>query len=254
MKLSTIIVPVLGIAAAAGAVAWHYMTLRPPTQAAVFNDPSLSNKANCGGLTESLSTAIMKLGGIREGSTFSMLTMGKDPRNAEPDLDFVMPIPLPPDQVYNRTKQQHVYEEELAALTGRVQSSCEEAVAGTHSPIYALVKRGIAHLRSPEIGCGPEGLCYALIKTDLQDDADPRLNAVLDKAARNPGEPVPAELAASLDNAGISLDFCGTSEVRTRPATGTPVPSPDESVRIWRSLFTHPELVSFRPYCASPGA
>lgn len=45
---------------------------------------------------------------------------------------------------------------------------------------------------------------------------DAHLRVVIQKAALNPAIELPAELAGSVDNAGINVQFCGTETTQLR--------------------------------------
>jgi hypothetical protein len=206
-------------------------------------DPSVSVQRNCRDLRDGTKTFLESKAGIREGSTLTMLVMGRSAHNPNPKAVFSELIPVPLDTVYGDKEAQKQAEAQFYA---RIEQVCEAEQGGSGSPIYELVQQGIAQLRGPALGCKPEGRCYYLIKTDLDDDVKPALRAVLQRAVRVPDVPLPPEFARSIDNAGIEITFCGVAEVTDRRTSGA---SAEVRMRIWKELFTHPELVSFQPFC-----
>lgn len=229
-----------------GGVAWHFMNLKPPRHEAVALDPSSSVEANCDGLRASVLRIIKESPGIGRGSTLSFLEMGKSVYDPTPKLRFSVAIPEKPVKVFGSNPEEH--KRKLEELAGQVKTACEQAKPGTSSPIYELVKYSLAHLRGGEYQCGAKHPCTLLVKTDLDDDAQPELRQVIGRSIKDPAVAVPGSLARSLDNMGIEVAFCGTAEVKPR-AEGSASSSLESRMRIWRELFTDPANVTFRPYC-----
>jgi hypothetical protein len=234
----------IGVGAALlGSAAWYLATIEPLAHAATGIDPSGSVVRNCGGLRAATQAMIGGRSGIREGSTLTVLVMGADARNTQPAIAFTGPVPIAPDTVMGRDEE--AFRQQHDAFFGEVELACETAANTNNSPIYELVKQGIAHLRS--LGCTADGRCSYLVKTDLDDDVHPALRDAIARSVKDANVAIPSGLAGSIDNAGIALTFCGVSEVERRRTASS---SPDARIRIWSALFTHPELVSFQPFCS----
>jgi hypothetical protein len=185
--------------------------------------------------------------GIREGSTLALMAMGKAAHDPEPDVAFRGKIPIPSDDAQGRTAKQRQYAEERDAFLAELALACNQIAAAPYTPLYRLVRQGLADLKAAS-ACPPGGRCLFLIKTDLAEDVDPLLTALLGQAAEDPNVPAPAGLAASLDNTGVEIVVCGTSEIRPGKRTAKSA-SLDARQRIWRELFADPASVSFHPFC-----
>jgi len=222
----------------------HYALTPPSAHVVVAVDLSLSVKRNCAGLRNAAESVVSHKE-IQEGSTLTLLAMGNSAGNPEPLRLFDKPAPIPSDAVFGRDDA--AFEQERQDFFVGLQKACEATPNSRNSPILRLVSRGIAHLRSR--GCARGGRCFFTLQTDLEDDQEPRLAAIIQRAAKNPAIELPAELAGSIDNAGIQIVFCGTSEIRPRRNAKLRHAAPETLARIWKGLFINPDLVSFQPYC-----
>ena len=239
---------VLPVAAAGIATVslWHYAT-RPPTAHVLAGvDSSLSVKANCSGLAGALQSSLHRPG-IREGSTLTLMAMGKAANDPEPNVVFRDKVPIPSDDAQGRKAKERQYAEKRNTFLAELALACNQIAAAPYTPLYRLVLQGLADLKAAG-ACPPQGRCLFLVKTDLIEDVDPLLTALLGQAAEDPTVPVPAELAASLDNTGVEIVFCGTSEIRPGKRTAKSA-SLDTRQRIWRELFVDRASVSFQPFC-----
>jgi hypothetical protein len=245
MKSSEMMFPAGIVLALAGATVWHYTTLEPLAHVAIGNDHSVSVEENCAGLREAGKALVESRPGIREGSTLSLLVMGTDVRAPDPALRWTKPLPERPKKVYGRDEEE--FERKKGDLFDQFEEGCRAPEPSRRSPIYRLVKLGTAHLRS--LGCGPAGRCYLLIRSDLDEHVNARLEAAIARAASEGVVEVPAELAGSIDNAGIEVAFCGIAEIRPDGQAKQATSAPETRAHVWEGLFTHPELVSFSPYC-----
>ena len=227
----------------AAAVIGHMALAKPPAHVLEGLDRSASVRRDCAGLRKAAQGLVTPQNGFEEGSTVALFAIGISSVNPEPERLFDQPIPIKPDQVFGRDAD--AFERERRGYFDGMQKACEAAQDSRDSPVLRLVTAGISQLRSR--GCGPASLCTYILLSDLEDDSDPRFSKVIRRAALNPAIELPAELASSIDNTGVRLEFCGTSEVRVR-RTGKHA-APDTLARLWLGLFTHPELISFRPFC-----
>jgi hypothetical protein len=232
------ILPTILSVALIGTTAIHYWTKLAIAKVALSLDPSASVERNCASYAKGSVAWLASRPGIQEGSTVSMFLMGLDAVNTQASLAFDQAIPVPSDVVIGGKPEE--YRASMGDLEHEIEHQCETARAGRNSPIYEMVRQTIEHLRSQ--GCKANGRCFVLLKSDMDDDAQQQLRAL------RTGSPLPADLAGSLDNAGIDVEICGTSEVAPRRTASSM--SVTERVHLWKQMFTHAELVSTRPSCS----
>lgn len=234
------------IIALVGAGVYEYTHTTPPAHIVISPDNSESVEPGCNGLIQATQTLIGQAG-FQKGSTVTLLAMGRSALAPEPRLVFSQEIPTESEEVYGSNPD--AYKKAMETFLKSLHRSCGEAQAipASDSPILRLMERSIAHLRTL---CAPKGGCYAVIKSDAIETVDVRLARVISRAAVDGSVTLPPELVGALDNTGISnLKICGVSQIKARkPGTPAP-PSPETLGRIWKSLFTHPELVSIEPFC-----
>jgi hypothetical protein len=177
--------------------------------------------------------------------------MGKSALAPEPRPVFAAEMPVLKRDVYGEEIAQQEHLKATAALLAKVRQTCEAKDGASDSPILRLVQRGVEHLRQ---SCTPTALCHLLVKTDLiEENGDRRLTAAIARAAKDDDVALPAELAGSIDNAGIHVRFCGLAEVAPR-RPGTPAQAPSDVLkRLWTGVFTNPDMVSFEPFCGPVG-
>jgi len=233
---------------AIGAGIFHWTTKTAPAHIAAGVDRSLSVQANCPGFAGAIGSTF-DLPGIRKGSTLSLLAIGPNPRDPQPDLLWTESIPIADDSIYGRDENARVHEHETQRLLDRVTGDCEAGEPTLHTPLLAMVERGLELLGGGAFDCGSDGGCLLLIKTDLLEDVDPALTALLAAAAKDPDVAVPPELVGRLDNRGVEVVYCGTSETHPLATNAPDPPSIEARKRIWRALHSEPDLVSFTPYC-----
>jgi hypothetical protein len=227
-----------------GGVIWHLQTQTRPAKVGIGLDPSASVARNCGDLRQGVASFLSREPGFREGSTLSFLIMGRDAGSPNPTLAFRVPVPVASDSVYGRDDQS--FRRAEAAFYSQIEDACTGAVTGSNSPIYQLLRQGIEHLRGEVGGCGPRSPCYFLLKSDLDEDVEPSLRTLLERAAKKPDIAVPPNLSKSINNDGVRVLLCGGAELRPRRR---PNATPETRARIFTALFTHPQLVSARPFC-----
>jgi len=217
---------------------------RPPAHIGLAIDASGSVKRNCAGVMKEAEAAIKKEG-VQRGSTLTVLGIGESRANREPTVLFDRAIPIEEDGVFG--KEDGAYARERDGFLAAALKACEAERSSSDSPILALVQRSVEHLRSR--GCGTRGGsdgCLLLVHSDLAEDVDPRLRRAITRAILKPAAEVPSELVGVIDNSRIAVAFVGTSEVATRRSEKRA--GPDTLTRLWSKLFTHPELVSFKPF------
>lgn len=125
----------------------------------------------------------------------------------------------------------------------------DELGATSESPIYLALERAADELRSSS---NQQTESFLWVVTDGEETVNSDINSALTITAQQTDWR--AKLPAPIDNTGIYTIFVGTDG----PAVSTT--ETDQTHRnterlhqFWSALFTHPELVSFEPYCnASP--
>lgn len=216
---------------------------QPPVQILAAMDHSSSVAGNCSGLEQETRSAIAQQG-IRNGSMFTILLMGSSTQDAEPRVIFSHPIPVPSSNIYGRNPV--AFEKRHSEFLAKVRSACESTGRAQDSPIFRMFQRAVDQLRRT---CSPTAMCYLFAKTDLEETSDPLLTQVLARAAKDPSVSLPPTLARSIDNSGISVEICGVAEKTARRGGVRSSASPEALGRLWKAIFTHPELVSMHPFC-----
>jgi hypothetical protein len=140
-------------------------------------------------------------------------------------------------------------------ILAELQNECQPLRRKKVSPIFLGVKQAVADLQAQ--GCKEGSHCQALVDSDLEENVEISIKEALNQV-RNPRLVLPAPL----NNQGIEIYFCGLA------TTTAQIPNPSEGEirrrvshdsdrddrlkKVWRSLFTDPAEVSFRPYCPKP--
>jgi hypothetical protein len=130
--------------------------------------------------------------------------------------------------------------------------ACEQLSRTEISPIFLSVKRAVEYVRALDSRSGVE--LHVLAQTDLEENVEADI-----KRAIHTGSGASTRLPPKIDNAGVSVDFCGYSDTSSEytdsqghTQRATPLRNArnaDRLLEVWRSLFTHPELVTFNPIC-----
>jgi hypothetical protein len=143
--------------------------------------------------------------------------------------------------------------EEKDKFLNDTYSQCSAINRTEQSPVFLSVKRAVEYLKALD----PKGTAtlYLLVQSDLEENIEPDIKKAL-RASAGSGSKLPT----SIDNSGINVSFCGYSETASqyKDAKGvarqaTPMrnaKSADRLLEVWRSLFTHPELINFNPVCS----
>lgn len=226
----------------AGAIIAHMTLTPPPAHSVVAVDISASIERDCVGLRKE-GERLLSHSAIQPGSTVTLLAIGRSGLDPEPTRLFDKALPIESDDVFGRDES--AFARERQAFMGQLQKSCESAAATKSSPVLRLITQSLAHLRSR--GCKAGGPCFLTVQTDMEEDVEPALRAAIQRAAKRPTIELPTDLAGSLDNAGIEVKFCGSSDARPRAKQSRAAPA--TLARLWKAMFTRPELVSFQPYC-----
>lgn len=234
-------IAVLGTAGA-GMTGYEYLIREPAQSAVVINDVSKSLRPNCGGIEQA--TRILVEGkGMREGSRLTLLVIGDE---LEPLRLFDEALPFTTEGLYESDRQEQQAARE--AFFRKFRAACDGGPANSlRSPILRAVKRGVEHLRR---NCRGAECGVLVVRTDLREEEDSQLAPLVARAAKNPDVALTSDLAQSIDNTGITILFVGMAETSPqRRGSSAARTSPETLTRLFRGLFTHPELVSFQPYC-----
>jgi hypothetical protein len=126
-----------------------------------------------------------------------------------------------------------------------LSAACQGMAPSNTSPLFYSVKQVVAHLQ----GLDERSQLYLFARTDLHENVQPAIK----KALSDTVSPLNVSVAVSpIDNAGVHISFCGYAESDDQQFRRTS--NPDRLLEVWRTVFTHPELVHFEPYCAKPPA
>jgi hypothetical protein len=238
--------------ASAGFVAWRVQAMRHHTvnHYESIYDPSLSFTGGCQALVGT-AEKVLSDPGLSAGSTLTVLALGDASTADEPWRMAEYTIPMARKVIEGRRASVERQQRLLQDLWVRCRSVRPTLV----TPIYLGVTQAIADLRAD--GC-KEGLhCELWVSTDLEENG---VRAIKERIRRRQGarEPLPEPL----DNSGIAVTFCGFAQTAGRlvgpsgreigKATARGPHRDDRLQAVWRSLFTHPELVRFEPYCPEP--
>lgn len=222
-----------------GLVGWHYHTAFDSNVVSII-DPSASITQNCLGIVD---ISVLSRPELRDRSRLTLLAMGRGVHDTEPKVLLNRPFPMRPNKVIG--KDEKGFEREWESFRKAVQDACEGTGVTDQSPILSAVRAAVSHLRSQK--CTANGKCFLVMKTDLEEDVEPSLKAAVGLILKGKPAELPVELARSIDNAGINIEFCGISE--TSPRRDRLRANPDALSRLWRNIFTHSQLVSIKPFC-----
>jgi hypothetical protein len=125
-----------------------------------------------------------------------------------------------------------------------IRRECERIPPSQSSPVYMGLKRMV---EDATVG-GARG--YVLAKTDLQETTIPAISKALNEPLGSPLKGLPPRI----ENQHVDVFICGVAQTRgivggktlTRPRGPE---SSERLVKVWKSLFTHPELVVIVGYC-----
>jgi hypothetical protein len=218
----------------------NIFTTPPPEHALAAVDNSLSITPDCAGLTSAI-RAVSRDAGFIEGSTVSLLVIGRSALRAEATRGFERKLPIPSDAILGRNDAE--IEKAQAAIFAGFETACASAPPSRSSPILRLLQDGVADLHAK--GCGPKSHCRLEAQSDLHEDVDRTFHAAITRLARNPKTDLPSSLVGAIDNAGIDVHICGGA---AQAVSGGPEPSQVALHRLWMKAFTHP-TVSFKPFC-----
>jgi hypothetical protein len=184
------------------------------------------------------------------GSLMEVLALGDSSRGGEP-LKLSSQEQMPARTALSTGKaaivrQQHAY-------VVKIYENCVKATAPEYSAIHLGIERMLEYARSKK--CGSDSRCVVYVDTDGNENVEPSLKAKLQGLPLSRHESV-----VLLDNSGVDVRFCGLAErtvdVAERKGLGgrreafRSHKNPTHMEDVWRSFFTHPDQVSFEPYCS----
>lgn len=149
---------------------------------------------------------------------------------------------------------------ERQGLVESWREKCTQTAETEVTAIYLAVARGLETLRVK--GCGAAAPCQLWVITDAEENMEPSLTQILSaKPKTKPSVP-----SSKLDNAGITVNFCGLSETlgvdndtgtksrkTKRRLTPDRASARTEQLRAaWQSAFSDNTSVVFSPFCPKP--
>ena len=247
-----ILYAVLFCGASAGFVGWRVYTVRTQDTPhfELVQDPSLSHPEGCESLL-GLAERALRTDGVSSGSTLTVLVIGDEATANEPwqlgRYSILRIRKVLEGRTANLRRQQDVLHD--------IWNRCQTVRRTTISPIFLGVKQAIADLRAQ--GCRETSHCQVFVDSDLEENVENSIKKSLNNTSN--GKRI---LPSPITNDGIDVVFCGLAVTAGRMVdpSGRAIrrasprdPSRDDRLRkIWRSLFTKPEVVRFEPYCPKP--
>jgi len=189
-----------------------------------------------------LAEASLVLPGIKKGSHLEILSTGDAGTAMEPISIASLGFPCIRKVMEGRdmAAKDEAFLKDVETLLAKIPPP------SSRTPLYIAVRRATETLRG--LGCDPKPVnaqppCYLFVISDGEENVE----KLITRAIRGSSEAkFPEEML--IDNSNIEVHFCGLSD------TNDDSPAHD-SRRIarmentWRSLFRHPEMVSFQPFC-----
>jgi len=214
--------------------ATHSLGILDPSQS-VLNDP-----ASFLGIAQQA----LDRPALSDGSTLTIMILGNQQNRDEPQFVAQYDIPKSTRSIEGRGGITRKKDEILSDL----QSRLDGLKRTDRSPIYLGIRRGMEALHSS--GCQADSSCLLFIRTDGEELAEKSIREAIQKNT-DVGPDLPA-----IANEGISVLFCGLSEVDGPPRKTGERPPPVRDARrvetlhrVWLSRFTVPDLVLFNPIC-----
>ena len=233
-----------------GLLIWRYKVAgarRFARRDALLLDVSDSAKNVCNSVRGNVKRAL-DTSSTGEGYTLDMFITGDQQTANEPTLIKRLQL----------TPRRRVLEGQEAAkklqddFLAEVDARCHNLEMTQVTPILLAIKGVVEHLRAA--GCDSNTGCRLWVQSDLEETVDREIREALKSSSKSE-----RSFAPSINNEGIRVNICGLSETngQTKGGNGKPrqlTRSRDsrhtEHVReVWKQLFTHPDLVTFEPFC-----
>lgn len=235
-KLTTALLLIGLLACSALFVAWRIQRrseARPPGHLAAVWDTSTSVPRNCDALVETVRAELNDVNVVK-GSRFALITTGSTAGQFEPRLVLDTEITRKDGSIFKGSSAGKISEE----FFDNVKRACREFGTADGSSIYRATQIGLEHVRT--FGCPSASDCRLIIASDLEENVDAAVRKWLYRGTNSASSPT------LLDNAGITVTFCGYTETTE---SGGPRTEAQSLVNGWKQLFAHP--VTFRPYCGT---
>jgi hypothetical protein len=237
IQLPNILLLLTLAAASAVFVMWRIQArseAAPPGHLGLVWDTSTSVPRNCDALVATVRSAIDRLH-VAKGSRFALITTGSTASRYEPVLALETDIPSGGRNIFGGVGAGKTREE----FYGEVKRACEAFGPADGSSIFRAAEIAIDHVRG--FGCADASDCHVIVSTDLEENVNDTVRKRVLRGA------APSGAVALLDNAGLSVTFCGYTQ---SSIPGGPRTEAHALVEGWRGLFSQP--VVFRPYCDAP--
>jgi hypothetical protein len=248
--VKTIILTVLTVLTTllAGGSAFYYYRVRtavPPANGDVVRDVSESVLSDCDCTTAMVRQAF-KQRNLIKGSKLTVIATGDRSTADEPVSVASYDAPSTRQAIEGRRSIRRKHD----ALLQDLHQKCEQLPKTKRSPIVLAIRRAIEGLKAE--GCKPYSGCFVFVQSDGLENSDVRVRLLL---ATNNDSALPRPL---IDNDGIDVVFYGLSDTsgeEPSPGKNRQIARPRNAVRVdrleavWRSIFTHPERLSFQPFC-----
>ncbi len=243
--ISVALITTLG-AGAAGLYFYYKEGFSAPAPSGVeIRDRSDSVVSDCA-CTTALARHALRERGLVKGSMLTIVATGDLATADEPLLIADYTVPSTRTAIEGRNATERKQQELLKDL----QSKCEQIPKTSRSPIMLAVKRAVERLRAS--GCRNGSGCFIAIQSDGEESSESTVKQLLTSNKKPPS-------FSLIDNAGIDIVFYGLSDTRGEELTTSghrltmtrtrDAKRVDRLQAVWLSLFTHPERVSFEPFC-----
>lgn len=250
MTPKPILIIVLGLTTITTFGYWRYATAVQPhgvAQFAFIQDPSDSIQTDCRRVA-GLAERALTMPDTKEGSTITLFALGSPATANEAQMlgEFQVPV------IRRVIEGQRAAARDREALLSGLRDRCAEVQQTRISPVFQALKRGVEYLHG--VGTSDDTR-YLFIQTDGEETENAQI-----KKALNGQRGAMRNLPPPIQNAGVRVTFCGMAET-----VGTVVGSDNKVQRksrqrdssradrlreVWGRVFTHPEMVTFEPYCA----
>jgi hypothetical protein len=247
-KLILVFIILFAAIGATGFIEWELFTPPKSNHRATVWDSSTSSDNRCSEIVRINELAIKKQPTNSATKLAVFLTGDQQTANEPRGLgSFNVPLKV------KLTQGNTAIETEQNRIVNEVKSKCEQLPPATASSIFLAFKRAVEYLKN--LGCDDTSGCEILAQTDLQENADAQIKAVLSGASKDF-----KNLPAPLNNQGITIKICGVSQTKglvidkkgnkTQLTQNRNASRVDFIQEVWKKLFTHPELVVFSSYCS----
>jgi hypothetical protein len=244
----TFLFPILVCVASVGLIGWrvHAVHSRTARHFEIVEDLSLSHADGCASLL-GLAKHVLLSDGVSSDSMLTVVALGDQASANEPRQLGRFPIPFARRAMEGRSAKLRREETVLQDIFGK----CKAAHRTTISPIFLAVKEAIADLRAQ--GCNERAHCKLSVDSDLEENVELSIKREIEKPDNRK-----YKLPTPINNSGVRILFCGSAVTVGRMATSATKTNQwlsrnpdgeDRLRRVWSSLFTDPETISFEPYC-----